>query len=140
MKLPIGLYGHGLDTILDVWVNQKQQTLSFDLEKRVETLVIDPESQVLAKQSTVLRRYLQNDIFMYPNPADAFIEIVSPIPNERIQNVQIYSLDGRCLIEVNNIQLNKLRIDIQELKLGNYVVHIETSARIKSIKLNKNSH
>lgn len=140
MKLPIGLYGHGLDTILDVWVNQKQQTLSFDLEKRVETLVIDPESRVLAKQSTVLRRYLQNDIFMYPNPADAFIEIVSPIPNERIQNVQIYSLDGRCLIEVNNIQLNKLRIDIQELKLGIYVVHIETSARIKSIKLNKNAH
>lgn len=137
MKLPIGVYGHDFDTVVHVWVNQKQQSFSFDIQERVSSIALDPEARVLAKASSVNQVFMHNDIFVYPNPASSFLEIVSPQTNEVIQNIQVYSLDGKELIRLNNIQQRKLSLDIQELKSGSYIIYVKTLNVKKAIKFQK---
>lgn len=137
MKLPIRAYGHNFDTTLHVWVNQKQHTFSFDFEGLVQDLVLDPDSRVIAKSTRITQMFSQNDVFIFPNPANEFVQVVSAKPSERILNVRIYTLDGKFLSELKDVQQDKVVVDIQALESGSYVVLVETTGDSKTIKLIK---
>ncbi|MCD4697511.1 MAG: T9SS type A sorting domain-containing protein [Bacteroidales bacterium] len=62
-------------------------------------------------------------ISMYPNPAQNSISLFSEAP---VENVQVCSLSGKVMIEINNFELNN-KYDISDLKSGIYIVRINQS-------------
>ncbi len=70
-------------------------------------------------------------IYLYPNPAENYVEIVSENPLKR---VEIYSITGRLMITSQN---SDTTIDIEELPSGIYFVRIATNNLTKTIRLIK---
>ncbi len=71
-----------------------------------------------------------NDITIYPNPADDYIHVNS----NDVNCIEIYSLTGQ-LVAVNASGDNGL--DISHLSTGNYIVRIYTSQGVQAQKLMK---
>jgi len=61
------------------------------------------------------------NIKIYPNPVKDFLNIKS---DELISGYEIYSLDGRKLLEEN--KLNNSKINVSQLQKGNYLLKAKT--------------
>lgn len=77
---------------------------------------------------------LNNDKFaFYPNPVKDVLTITNA---DEIKSVSVYDLTGRK-IKAQSINSKEAKINLSDLKSGNYVVHIETSKELKSLKIIK---
>jgi len=56
---------------------------------------------------------------VYPNPAEAFIQIFS---SEEVKQISVLDLNGRVVMVSNNTS-----VDIHDLQAGLYIMHIETT-------------
>lgn len=66
-----------------------------------------------------------SEISVYPNPARDFVHVKT---DEQLKYVRIYHIDGRLLAE-QPISDRNLRIDIAQLKAGNYLMVFETTEK-----------
>ncbi len=66
-----------------------------------------------------------SEISVYPNPARDFVHVKT---DEQLKYVRIYHIDGRLLAE-QPISDRNLRIDIAQLKAGNYLMVFETTKK-----------
>jgi hypothetical protein len=62
-----------------------------------------------------------NNIIIYPNPTDNIINIIS---NENINNLYLYSFDGRLIKEINNINVSETLIDVSGQNDGIYFIKV----------------
>jgi len=83
---------------------------------------------------TNISKNTDTNIFLFPNPANDFINIIS---NEELKEITILSLDGKLLnyINVNN---SDYCINIKDLSCGMYLLNIKTSNQIINFRLIKN--
>lgn len=77
-----------------------------------------------------------NPIQIYPNPATDYFR-VQCLVDETIQNVAVYNLQGRLLIEKPVSGQNSPEINISLLSAGLYLVEVKTVNKIHSFKLVK---
>lgn len=77
--------------------------------------------------------FLDDNVSIYPNPVS---DIVFFQVNDNIQNVKIYNLLGRLVLDKDNVTNNQL--DLNDLDRGTYVMKIETSYGVFEEKLVKN--
>jgi hypothetical protein len=72
-----------------------------------------------------------NDIAAYPNPVKDFLNFKT---EHSISKVEVYDITGRILSS-NSVSENK--IDLSELKTGNYILKLFTDKGIKNTKIMK---
>jgi len=76
----------------------------------------------------------ENNITIYPNPTNSFIEILS---EEKVNKIKLFSNDGRLMQEktVNNFSI---QINVENLAKGTYLLLLETSSgKVSSHKITK---
>lgn len=69
-------------------------------------------------------------IKIWPNPAQHYIELSTNTKSEKLIDVQIYDIEGKEFYNKNDIFNNgpNINIDISQWPIGNYYVHISSSA------------
>ncbi len=73
-----------------------------------------------------------NEILLYPNPTSNDITIKS---NELISSVKIYSITGELIDNVNNINGNKIVINLSDYIKGIYFLQIASSNSVQTKKV-----
>ncbi|MBK5286186.1 MAG: T9SS type A sorting domain-containing protein [Bacteroidia bacterium] len=81
--------------------------------------IFDTVAVIINKVQSVNR---ENNIQVYPNPANHFCLIDSDSP---IENISVYDGLSRLVISMKNIQTRKCRLDLSELKTGIYVLEVD---------------
>lgn len=77
---------------------------------------------------------LSNDKFaFYPNPVKDILNITDA---DEIKSVSVYDLTGRK-VKVQSVNAKEAKINLSDLSSGNYVVHVETSKEVRSVKIIK---
>ena len=74
---------------------------------------------------------LTNDIFVYPNPVKDFLSFKT---ENKIYKIEVYDIAGRILSS-NSVFENK--IDLSDLKTGNYILKLYTEKGIMNTKIVK---
>lgn len=111
---------HQLDSISPIWGHGKADAMravaaAYDLLSVEEAAVIRP------------------NLVVYPSPADDHITIVTG--SNKPQQASIYSIDGRCMMQVT-VNLEST-VDISSLPQGIYFVRIQDIAGIRTAKIIK---
>jgi hypothetical protein len=68
---------------------------------------------------------------VYPNPTKSFLTIKSPQP---IDNISIYSIDGREVKSVTGNQSSGISFDVEDLSSGIYFVQVNKTSRQRFVK------
>jgi hypothetical protein len=58
-------------------------------------------------------------LFVYPNPTDNYLTIVSP---ENLSDIEIIDIYGRIVLRNTNINITSLKIDVRSLSNGYYLI------------------
>ncbi|MBR6417790.1 MAG: S8 family peptidase [Bacteroidales bacterium] len=111
---------HQLDSISPIWGHGKADAMravaaAYDLLSVEEAAVIRP------------------NLVVYPSPADDHITIVTG--SNKPQQASIYSIDGRCMMQVT-VNLEST-VDISSLPQGIYFVRVQDIAGIRTAKIIK---
>ena len=65
-----------------------------------------------------------NKFYAYPNPASHMLNIAGSNPMQRVENIQILSLEGRLLMQQKPVNESAPQIDISALPQGMYLCKI----------------
>ncbi len=76
----------------------------------------------------------ESDINIYPNPSSEFINITSKYS---IKKISIYSINGKKISELDYNSKN-IKLNIDKLKKGLYIIKLDTNRGIYNSKINKN--
>ncbi len=75
-------------------------------------------------------------IFLYPNPVKSQLRIEAPI-YEHIEFVEVFSIAGNLLKTASSFKGNDLRLNVEELTAGIYLIHVRTDQSIYRSKIVK---
>ncbi len=91
----------------------------------------------LGYTSTGVNAVKKNDLKVYPNPSNNIIKVqLSNKENLKDAHVEVRSLDGRLLMQINNYQSNE-SIDISDLATGMYLLNVQDARGVRSQKIQK---
>ena len=86
-------------------------------------LVEELGSQINCSSVGVVQNKFENDIRLFPNPAN---ETLSVTLNSAITNIDIIDVHGKVVIPNSSFNLNEMTIDISSLDYGFYFVHVKS--------------
>jgi len=86
-------------------------------------LVEELGSQINCSPVGVVQNKFENDIRLFPNPAN---ETLSVTLNRAITNIDIIDISGKVVIPNSSFNLNEMIIDISSLDYGFYFVHVKS--------------
>ena len=86
-------------------------------------LVEELGSQINCTSVGVVQNKFENDIRLFPNPAN---ETLSVTLNSAITNIDIIDVHGKVVIPNSSFNLNEMTIDISSLDYGFYFVHVKS--------------
>lgn len=141
-ELPIALEFKGLnkDTTVVFENTIQNQELTFDINFKVQDIVLDPDFWIITKNSTISKVISQDSgikIILMPNPVDDKLIINFPLQTH-IYDVKIYDANGKNIqIEKPNRQFEYLELNLETLEKGTYFINIFTSNGIVSDKFIK---
>ncbi len=75
-----------------------------------------------------------NDLIIYPNPADSKVTVSSEY---KIEKIEVYSILGD-LIVTNSVQMNETEISLDKLNTGVYMFNIYVNDVVKVVRIIKN--
>jgi hypothetical protein len=64
-----------------------------------------------------------NNVSIYPNPSNGEFMVTN---NVDINTISITDAQGKVVHSMNNLNLNKVNVDITNLEKGMYLINIET--------------
>lgn len=96
------------------------------------SLIVSGFDEVVLSNSSAVK----NEFFVYPNPANDFLNIVSP--NAFINKYEIYDIQGRLVENTATIEENSLQIDLQSYSSGVYIIKIFSENETTIKKFTKN--
>ena len=76
---------------------------------------------------TSIDELLIKGLQIYPDPAKDYIIIKSTNNNEIINDISIYSIDGRNILSDSKINSEQLRVDFPDMQSGIYLIQINTN-------------
>ena len=90
------------------------------------TVIIgDPKSSISIDNLASSEVYSLSEIRLSPNPSSGEIEIES---NENILSLAIYSLNGKLVFECDDLQGKTIKLDLNHLQKGIYLIHVDTQS------------
>ena len=114
-------------------------SIPFDYSSFLSFRLFDPVSGNVYKSSTFdsvlyTESIVTNRLRIYPNPTRDQFTIRTP-SNEKYKVLRIFDLQGRALedFEIERLGANRLRVDIQKLKKGSYILQLQGGKNTKSI-------
>ena len=87
-------------------------------------------SYLIMKQIILSIVFLSMSITVYPNPTNGLVHI--EIPNQNIQNIKVYDLQGQLIKETTESQFN-----LSNYSNGPYFIKAQTNQGIYTYKLIK---
>lgn len=81
---------------------------------------------VLPKPTDIGQVFNEKDISIFPNPAKSFINISSNNLNNKIHSIYITDVQGRKVLEENNLTSNAIMVNTETFANGTYFIKIET--------------
>jgi choice-of-anchor B domain-containing protein len=81
--------------------------------------------------SLAIQDFEKNNFKLTPNPADNFVSIESSI--HKIEDIEVFDMIGKKVRTINNLNTNRINIDIQDLNSGIYFIKVNNSTSLKLI-------
>jgi hypothetical protein len=78
----------------------------------------------------LLEESLSNDIMVYPNPTSSFINIES----QDIESVKLRLINGQSILNVDNINSNNYKLNLENLANGIYILEISNKNKLTTVK------
>ena len=78
-----------------------------------------------------------NKFYAYPNPASHMLNIAGSNPMQRVENIQILSLEGRLLMQQKPVNESAPQVDISALPQGMYLCKITNGNQQQTLKFLK---
>lgn len=127
MPLPVTVTGSsGESQKLRLEVSENKQSFSIQLNFKVVSVQIDPETQLISKNNRVVlgldSASLENIVSVYPNPATDILNISSN-GILYIKKVTIYNILGEKMLEITD---PTNQISLHQLEFGAHLVVIDT--------------
>lgn len=88
----------------------------------------------LSYTTTGINNELSNKVKAYPNPSSDYIKLNFDDLNDATAKLEIYSIDGRVLMSIENMESNQI-IDISDLNAGIYMFKLLTLEGIVNKKI-----
>ena len=127
MPLPIEVSNKNGDSqIIRLELSENKQSFKGKLSFEIDSVVIDPEFQLISKNNTIKngvdQEILNNTISLYPNPATNHINIQNN-SDAIVEKVSFFDMLGKLIFEEDN---PLLAINLKPLGFGIHLVKIET--------------
>jgi hypothetical protein len=142
LPLPFRIIGNNGE-VLDIRLehDSKNQVFEIDLDFDANEIIFDPEYVILSKHEIFKVTEVWDgdlDILLYPNPAINQVNIKTNRSPSFIQEIEIYSNDGRLVerYSIENSQGQPINIKLNpELSAGLYHLRIKTQISTLQKKL-----
>lgn len=142
---PVNFMAGDTITFEYAFVNHKDLTLPWNLQSTFEDYFSDVQTinnlynqgnipSCIALDLGIKNQVITNDIKLFPNPAQSYIELSSKLEN--INQVCLYNINGSLENEYRFNNKN-LQIDIQSLSPGIYFIAVKTNSHFHYFKLVK---
>lgn len=120
----IGSEGEVLDTSLTPQTNHEEFIIPTNFT--VDTILIDPETEIISGDNSVLGMEKGNHIALkiYPNPASSILYF-DMADYKDIKEAKVYDINGRLIREVSNQNY----IDLSGMPSGYYFLKVENQAK-----------
>jgi aminopeptidase N len=131
LPLEIMLKNSTRDTLIHVTNTFSGQSFNVTIPFKVDSLIFDPDLQLISGNNTIsaIAEYPKPARFyIYPNPGNRFINIVSE-GSTRFSGYTIYSSDGK-LVKQGNITGRQNQISIESLEDGLYSIVMQDGKQL----------
>jgi len=140
MVVPIEFKGAKNDTIISFDHTYSGQAFEFNPGFRIDSVFFDPKNKILYNQSEVvlnqvtqLQNVVNNNISILPDLANGTLDVMHA--SGVINLIQILNLEGKSEITIPVKQDDTLlKLNIQHLKPGMYILKLGTSEWIETKK------
>lgn len=127
LPVPIQLIGENKDTLIILDNNYNYQNFSFNVPFKVDTIIINPNADIITAQSIALSQKQENIAQYYfsiiPNPANNNINLNF---NELQNNfrIQVIDMTGRVVLNQNYDEAQTISLSSANFSAGVYFVNV----------------
>ncbi|MFZ4412108.1 MAG: M1 family aminopeptidase [Bacteroidales bacterium] len=127
------------DTIIKLYHSAINETFKIPMNKSVSGVVVDPNNWVLNGVGSVsgISEHLAVNFLIYPNPCNEYLEIYIGSKTENYQ-IAIYDITGKKIFVEQSYKEEHLKINIQNLEKGIYLVELKNELQKSVQKFIKN--
>lgn len=75
------------------------------------------------------------DLKIYPVPAQDYLNVQMGNNTELIQDIAVWSMEGKKLVSSNELNTNTTRLDMSTIPNGMYIIHVKTNENTYSKKI-----
>ncbi len=127
MPLPVKVNGlSGKSEIIRLEVSENGQTFNTSLDFEINSIEIDPESQLISKNNSAVLGVdlvqLDRNIRIYPNPVQNNLNIQNN-SQTYIKKITLYNILGKIVLQKDN---PSPKVDLEKLNFGMYLIKIDT--------------
>jgi hypothetical protein len=127
LPVPVQLIGENKDTLIILDNNYNYQNFSFNVSFKVDTIIINPNADIITAQSVALSEKQENIAQYYfsiiPNPADNNINLNF---NETQNNFEIKLIDmaGRLAFDQKYLEAQAVNLPSTNFSNGVYFIRV----------------
>jgi len=141
MPLPMLFKGAGRDTMVVLNNTSSGQQYTFKLPFLADTLIFDPDLNIISANDSVIRSSQYNfTFFLYPNPVANTMQVRVDAFNETKADIEIFSSAGQAMYKGSYtfpVGSSTLKFDTRNYAAGVYSLKIETADKIVTSKFIK---
>ena len=134
LDVPMQFIGTDKDTIITFSNTENGQQYSFDLDFAVNSVILDPHSDIITAYATVSAVDVVNEsdkIILYPNPANNTIKIIC-LESMQANEITLLNAGGQAIkiIEKPDKYVKEIEVDISRQPQGIYFMKIKAGDKI----------
>jgi len=127
LPVPIQLIGDNKDTLLILENKFNYQNFSFNVNFKVDTIIINPNADIITAQSIALSQKQENIAQYYfsiiPNPANDYINLnFNELQNDF--QIQLIDMAGRVVLNENYQEAQSINLSAINLSNGAYYINV----------------
>ena len=138
LPVPVKLVGESKDTTLILNHTFSGQTFDFKIPFSIKEVLFDPEMWILSNYNIVTgsQTDFSNEISLsiFPNPSSEFLEVDLKNFNQKYIVYEIIDMNGKTVVlnENQSVSTTPFKIDIQQLKKGEYKLRCTINQQIST--------
>ncbi len=129
MPIPIRFYGSEGDSIIVFENTFSGQEYTVEIGFEVNGITFDPDKWILTSPPVIVNvdsQFVENSVRLAPVPTNGDLEIFFPYTIV-VNELKIFDLNGKLMMNIQNEKpVNKLKISVEQLQSGTYLLHINT--------------
>jgi aminopeptidase N len=144
LPVPIQLIGDNKDTLLILENKFNYQNFSFNVNFKVDTIIINPNADIITAQSIALSQKQENIAQYYfsiiPNPANDYINLnFNELQNDF--QIQLIDMAGRIVLNEKYQEAQSINLPAVNLSNGAYYINViaKTFTTVQFVVVNHNT-